>query len=175
MSIISPLQVSREVFRCGLVTAAEHKNGQTELCVQERAASANRTEAAWSDRTYDCCTPVSLPHWARTADDPSDALWCRWVWHCRSRVATELTRWRETEEQVGWRSDRCCVCDTELQNSWTLMNLIDMSLSIYIPRPNVLETAMRMRQHKRVFSSILSKPHSTSNRSVKTWACMLSI
>ena len=84
-----------------------------------RAASASRTGAAWSDRTYNCCTPVSLPHWARTADDPSDALWCRWVWRCRSRVATEPTRWRPwrvTEEQVGRRSDGCCVCDAKLRN-----------------------------------------------------------
>ena len=29
--VISPLLVSREVFRCSLVMAAEHKNGQTEL------------------------------------------------------------------------------------------------------------------------------------------------
>jgi len=29
--VINPLQVSREVFRCGLVTAAGHKNSQTEL------------------------------------------------------------------------------------------------------------------------------------------------
>ena len=92
----------------------ERSNGTG--CVHERAVSANRARAAWSDSTYDCCTPVSLPHWARTADDLSDALWCRWVWRWCSRVASEQTRWRGTEEQVGWRSDGRCVCNAKLQN-----------------------------------------------------------
>jgi len=119
----------------------ERSNGTG--CVQERAASANRAGAAWSDRTYDCCTPVSLPHWARTADDISDALWCRrrWVWRCRSRVVTKQTRWRclKLRQRTGWLTERRMLrmwhraakqLDT-VRDTWVV---IDMSLSIYNPR-----------------------------------------
>ena len=58
----------------------ERPNGTGCVQLQERAATASRTEAARYDRTYDCCTPVSLcriEHGLQTIHQtPCDAVEC---------------------------------------------------------------------------------------------------
>ena len=83
------------------------------VCILECIASAGRAEVVRCGRIYNRYTPVFLLRWALTADDPSDALWCRWVWCCRSRddrtiaVTSDSRMGLEMERRMlhMWRRD----------------------------------------------------------------------
>jgi len=70
-STVAPSPDIQVLSDCG--SGTPERPGGT-LCVQERVASAGRAEVVRCGGIYDCYTPVLLPHWALTADDPSDAF-----------------------------------------------------------------------------------------------------
>jgi len=73
--------------------------------------SAGCAEVVRCGLFYDCYSPVLLPRWALTADDPSDSLWCHWVWRCRSRDETEPPLWQATAE-LAWRWSNVCIANS---------------------------------------------------------------